>query len=146
MARSKITSASKDLIKDNGSVLVSIIQGEQLQLELTLNWLINLTGYEISAVITEALNDGKGNVPLDVLTSGVVTTLPLLNPVTTDNKITLVIPKDLSDEWAVQPTPDRPSYGFIDVVIKDTGLGNEQQIWKPFRGLVEVRYSPTQGV
>jgi hypothetical protein len=144
MARSKITSASKDLIKDNGSVLISIIQGEQIHLELTLNWLVNLNGYTIESKVQEALNDGLGNVPTQVKPNGIVDELPLLNPVLTDNKITLVVPKTLSFNWSIQPSPDKPVYGFIELKVADTGVASEQQIWKPFRGLVEVRYSPTE--
>jgi len=146
MARSKITSASKDLIKDNGAVLVSVIQGEQIHLELTLNWLINLQGYNIIAKVQEALNDGQGSYPQEIKTGGVVTTLPLLNPLTTDNKITVVIPKELSTNWSVQPKPDKPVYGFIELKVEDTGFNAEKQIWKPFRGMVEIRYSPTEAL
>jgi hypothetical protein len=144
MARSKITSSSKDLINDNGAVLISVIQGEQIHLELTLSWLTNLQGYAVQAKVQEGKNDGLGNKPTLVQPSGVVTTLPLLNPLITDNIITLVIPQTLGATWSVQPTPDKPVYGFIELEVSDTGLGNQQQIWKPFRGLVEVRYSPTE--
>ena len=144
MARSKITSSSRDLIDDNGAVLVSVIQGEQIHLELTLSWLTNLSGYTIVAKVQEGKNDGKGTKPTLVQPNGVVTVLPFLNPITTDNKITLVIPQTLGTGWAVQPTPDKPSYGFIELEVADTGVGNQQQIWKPFRGLVELRYSPTE--
>jgi len=144
MARSKITSASKDLIKDNGAVLVSVIKGEQIHLELTLNWLVNLSGYTITAKVQEALNDGKGTYPEEIKTLGEVTELPLLNPITTDNKVTLVLPKTLGQNWAPQPKPDKPVYGFIELKVEDTGTNNNQQIWKPFRGMVELRYSPTE--
>ena len=144
MARSKITSSSKDIIKDNGAVLVSVIKGEQIHLELTLSWLTNLSGYTIVAKVQEGANDGEGTIPTDIESGGVVTELPILNPETTDNIITLVIPQDLSDSWSTQPKPDKPSYGFIELEVADTGTGDEQQIWKPFRGLVEVRYSPTE--
>jgi hypothetical protein len=146
MARSKITSASKDLIKDNGAVLVSVIQGEQIHLELTLSWLINLSGYNITAKVQEALNDGEGTYPELVKPDGVVDVLPLLNPITTDNKLTLVVPKSLSFDWSVQPKPDKPVYGFIELKVEDTGVNEQQQIWKPFRGMVEIRYSPTEAV
>lgn len=146
MARSKITSASKDLIKDNGAVLVSIIQGEQIHLELTLNWLINLSGYTITAKVQEAKNDGEGSYPSEIKTGGAVDVLPLLNPVTTDNKITVVIPKTLSLNWSPQPKPDKPVYGFIELKVEDTGSAENQQIWKPFRGMVEIRYSPTEAI
>jgi hypothetical protein len=145
MARSKITSASKDLIKDNGAVLISIIQEEQIHLELTLNWLVNLAGYTVTAIVQEGLNDGKGSYPSAVQSNGIIDELPLLDPITTNNKITLVLPKSLSLNWTIQPTPENPVYGFIEVSIKDSGNNAAQQIWKPFRGLVEVKYSPTKG-
>jgi hypothetical protein len=146
MARSKITSSSKDLITDNGAVLVSVVQGEQIHLELTLNWVTSLEGYIIQAKVQEALNDGKGTVPKDIQPGGVTTILPLLNPVLTDNKITLVVPKTLGSTWMVQPRPDSPVYGFIELKVEDTGSESSQQIWKPFRGMVEIRYSPTKEV
>jgi len=145
MARSKITSASKDLITDNGAVLVSVIQGEQIHLELTFNWLVNLTGYQINIVVQEGQNDGFGSIPKFIQPLGVTTVLDFLNPDTTDNKITVVIPKDLGGDWAVQPKPDAAVYGFIEVSIKDPGINTQQQIWKPFRGMVEIKYSPTKG-
>jgi hypothetical protein len=145
MARSKITSASKDLITDNGAVLVSVIQGEQIHLELTFNWLTNLTGYDIDVVVQEGLNDGNGSVPKLIQPDGETTELVYLNPEPTDNKITVVIPKDLGENWVVQPKPDAAVYGFIEVSIKDPGEADQQQIWKPFRGMVELKYSPTKG-
>jgi hypothetical protein len=144
MARSRLTDASEDLIKDSGSILLSVIQGEQIHLELTLSWLVNLSGYQFIAKVQEAINDGEGTVSPDVKPGGITDTLPVLNPLTTDNIVTLVVPKTLSKNWSVQPKPDRPVYGFIELSVEDTGIGNEQQIWKPFRGLIEVRYSPTE--
>lgn len=145
MSRSKITSASKDLITDDGAVLVSIIKGEQIHLELTLNWLTNLNGYTIEVKVQEAANDGSGRIPTSVQPNGVVTNLPIIDSgTTTDNIIKVVVPKTLIEEYNVQPTPDKPVYGFIELEVADTGLGINQQIWKPFRGLVEVRYSPTE--
>lgn len=145
MARSRLTSTSNDLITDNGSVLISVIQGEQIHLELTLNWLTNLTGYDIDIIVQEGENDGQGSIPKIVQPSGQTTVLSYLNPNTTDNKITVVIPKTLGDDWATQPKPEAPVYGFIELSVKDTGIDLQQQIWKPFRGLVEIRYSPTKG-
>lgn len=144
MARSRLTDASEDLITDSGAVLVSVIQGEQIHLELTLSWVENLQGYNIVAKVQEALNDGQGTIPQDIKPGGIVSVLPLLNPLTTDNLVTLVVPKDLADLWETQPAPDKPVYGFIELKVEDTGVGSQQQIWKPFRGLVEVRYSPTE--
>lgn len=58
----------------------------------------------------------------------------------------MVIPKTLGFNWLHQPQPDKPTYGFIDIEIQDSGVGDAQQIWKPFRGLIEIRYSPTEEV
>lgn len=144
MARSRITSPSKDLVKDNGSVLLSIVQGEQIHLNLTLGWLTNISNYEITCKVVEALNDGTGNIPTAVKPAGIITDIPLLDNTDTDNEFLLVIPETLSSTWTVQPTPNKPVYGYIDLEVRDTGIGQRQQIWKPLRGLVEVLYSPTE--
>lgn len=144
MARSKITSASKDLISDDGAVLVSVIKGEQIHLNLTLAWLTNISGYELFSKVVEANNDGSGSIPTTIRPGGVVVNIPLLDTSDTNNQFIMVIPENLIAGWTVQPSPDKPVYGFIDLEIRDTGVGTRQQVWKPFRGLVEVRYSPTE--
>jgi len=144
MARSKITSSSQDLISDDGAVLVSVVQGEQVHLNLTLNWLTNISDYTLVCKVVEGLNDGAGTNPTEVALSPAITTIDLLDTVDTDNQFILVIPETLGSDWLVQPTPNKPSYGFIDLEIRDTGIGSRQQVWKPFRGLIEVRYSPTE--
>jgi len=144
MARSKITSASKDLISDDGAVLVSVIKGEQIHLNLTLAWLTNIADYEIFSKVVEANNDGSGAIPTTIRPGGVIVTIPLLDTSDTNNQFIMVIPENLITGWTVQPSPDKPVYGFIDLEIRDTGIGSRKQVWKPFRGLVEVRYSPTE--
>jgi len=149
MARSKINSRSKDLIKDNGAVLVSIVEGEQIQLDITLGWLTNLTSYTLTAKVVEA--DMLGTLdtdgyPVDIKSSGVVTTLPIIDADVTDNTFKIVIPEDLIDSWTTQPSPNSPSYGWIGLEVRDIGAGDSQQVWKPFRGLVEVVYSPSEEV
>jgi len=144
MARSKITSASQDLISDNGAVLASIVDGEQIHLDVTLNWLTNLSSYTLKVTVIEGLNAGDGKMPTAVQPSGVVTQLPLLDELTTDNTFKIVFPEELITDWTTQPTPDKPVYGFIELEVRDPGVGDQQQIWKPFRGLVEVLYSPTE--
>ena len=146
MSRSKITSSSKDLIVDDGSVLVSIIKGEQIQLNLTLSWLTNISDYIIFSKVVEAENDGSGTIPTSIRSNGVVTELPILDKEDSDNSFILVIPQTLGSTWTIQPAPDKPVYGFIDLEVQDTGFGDRQQIWKPFRGLIEIRYSPTEEV
>ena len=148
MARSKINSASKDLIDDNGAVLISVVEGEQIHMDMTLNWLTSLVGYTVTAKVVEAdmSGVGSGSYPTVVKAGGQVTTLTLLDTTVADNTFKIVIPEDLIDSWATQPTPQSPTYGWIGVEVRDGGVGSAQQIWKPFRGLVEVLYSPSEEV
>jgi hypothetical protein len=144
MARSKITSASQDLISDNGAILASVIDGEQIHLDVTLNWLVNLTDYELKVTVIEAKNLGDGEFPTEVQPDGVIQQLPIVDSTPSDNSFKIVIPEELIADWTTQPAPDKPVYGYIELEVKDDGIGNLQQIWKPLRGLVEVLYSPTE--
>jgi len=149
MARSKINSRSKDLIKDNGSVLISVVEGEQLHMDITLNWLTSLSGYTLTAKIIEADMAGaldEDGYPVDVKTAGVITSLDIIDAVATDNTFKIVVPESLVDSWTTQPSPNAPSYGWVGLEVRDVGVGSAQQIWKPFRGLVEVLYSPSEEV
>jgi hypothetical protein len=149
MARSRINSASKDLIKDNGAVLISVVEGEQLRMGITLNWVTSLASYTITAKIVEADMTGSKDeegYPLSVKSGGVVTTLTTIDDDTSDNKFDIVIPETLINSWTTQPTPNSPTYGWIGVEVQDSGINQYKQIWKPFRGLVEVVYSPSEEV
>jgi len=148
MARSKINSASKDIIDDNGAVLISVVEGEQIHMDMTLNWLTNLSDYTITVKVVEADMSGvtSGSYPTVKKAGGQVTTLDLIDATTTDNTFKIVIPENLIDSWTTQPTPQSPTYGWIGVEVRDSGVGSAQQIWKPFRGLVEVLYSPSEEV
>jgi len=149
MARTRINSKSKDLIKDNGSVLLSIIEGEQLQLGVTLGWLTNLTGYTITAKIVEAdssaiTHTDSTSLPIARPAGGQITTLPIIDSDVTDNAFQIVIPENLVANYDTQPSPTQPAYGWIGVEVADNGVGNAKQIWKPMRGLVEILYSPSE--
>ncbi len=145
MPRSKITSKSTDLITDDGSIIASVVHGEQTRINITASWLTNLAGYTITAKVVEGDNlQDSGTIPETARDTPVVTTLPILDTTPTDNLFDIVIPQDLVNTWNTFPAPDKPIYGFIDLEIADTGVGNLQQIWKPMRGLIEVRYSPTE--
>jgi hypothetical protein len=150
MARSRINSKSKDLINDNGSVLVSIIEGEQIHMDVTLNWLTNLSNYTLVAKVVEAdssaLDHTKDELPTQEQTGGQVTTLNIIDSDTTDNTFKIVIPEELVDNWVTQPAPEAPAYGWIGLEVRDPGVGDQKQIWKPMRGLVQVRYSPSEAV
>jgi hypothetical protein len=145
MARSNITSTSKDLITDDGSVLVSVVKGEQVRLNIVLGWITSLAGYTLTCKVVEAKNDGTGSIPtVPSPSSPQVTTLAIIDTTTTDNIFDIVVPHTLCDAWDIQPSPNKPVYGFIGLEVADTGSGSAQQIYKPFRGLVEVRYSPSE--
>jgi len=151
MARSRINSKSKDLIKDNGSVLVSVVEGEQIHMGVTLGWLTNLSGYTITAKIVEAdssslVHTDATSLPLSKQAGGQIRTLPIIDADVTDNTFNIVIPEDLVALYVTQPSPEKPAYGWIGVEVADTGAGNAQQIWKPMRGLVEILYSPSEEV
>lgn len=80
MARSKIRSQGVQLDTDTGAVLFSLIQGEQLDYEITLNWLTDIGGYEFEAVVMEGDNTGNGKIPKVVRPAGVNTTLVIDTP------------------------------------------------------------------
>jgi len=76
MARDRITSAKKDLISDKGSILLSIVRGEQMELPIKLDFLtIADTNYTYEAVVIEGANDGAGTYPTTVQPSGQEDTL-----------------------------------------------------------------------
>ena len=149
MARSRINSKSKDLIDDNGSVLLSIVKGEQVQIGVTLGWLTNLTGYTLLAKIIEANSASidhtdPTSLPTIQQGSGIITTLPIIDATVSDNTFNIVIPESLINSYTTQPLPNAPSYGWIGLEVADNAVGNAKQIWKPMRGLVEILYSPSE--
>jgi len=148
MPRSPIREKTIDTITDDGAILFSVAKGEQVHFTFTVNWLTDLTGYTIVAKVVEALNvaGDLDVVPFQEDDTVVVTSLPVIDDTVTDNIFKVVITDDFSDTWTVQPTPDDPTYGFFALSIADTGVGNSQQIFVPVRGLIEVRYNPTESV
>ena len=144
MARSRINSRGKDIIKDDGAILISVVEGEQLHMGFTVGWVTNLSSYTITAKVVEADMSGATDddgYPTTVLTGGQVSDLTVIPGA--DNTFKIVIPTGLHTAWSVDPTPNSPVYGFVGIEIKDAGAGDTQQIWKPFRGLVEILYSPS---
>jgi hypothetical protein len=146
MGRDRINSPSKDAIKKSGTALFSLVKGEQLHIGMTASWLTNLTGCTITVKVIEGANDGLGTVPTLHDATPVITSLTVLDADVSDNEFKIVFPDTLCDTWGTQPTPDKPVYGFIGVEIADGGVGDQQQKWKPVRGLVEILYSPTEVV
>jgi hypothetical protein len=65
MARSLLTNITTDVNSDPGGVLWSFIIGEQLEYAVSINFINNLTGYEIEAVLLEG-NMSTGSPPTNV--------------------------------------------------------------------------------
>jgi hypothetical protein len=81
MARSLITATSAgQLQNDSGSILWSIIQGEQLEFTVTLGFLTDISNYVFEAAVMEALNTVDGTAPILTKPSGVQTKLPIIVP------------------------------------------------------------------
>lgn len=81
MARTAITSTTIDLQEDNGNVLLSFIQGEQIEYPITLTFLTNAFGYTYEAVIAEGNNvSGDSSVPTDIKVNSIFTNLTVRVP------------------------------------------------------------------
>jgi hypothetical protein len=82
MARSQLSTISTDATSDTGGVLWSVVQGEQLEFPISLNFLTNAYGYTFEAVVMEALNvSGVDALPTQARTNGINTTLVTRVPV-----------------------------------------------------------------
>ena len=79
MPRTKVTSTSKDAITDDGNVLLSYIDGEQLELQFTAGWFTSLSGVQIRCQVREAVNDASGTRPTQIQTNGVLRNLEIRN-------------------------------------------------------------------
>lgn len=92
MARSRLTTATDDLMSDSGNVLFSFVKGEQLEFPITMNFVETLykyqtgvwseIGYVFEAVVVEAANEAdQTTAPTSILTGGVQTILYVRVPV-----------------------------------------------------------------
>lgn len=76
MARDRISASTKDLINDGGSILLSLVLGEQKELPVVLDMVSSADdSYTYEAVIIEGENDGEGTKPSAVESGGVEDTL-----------------------------------------------------------------------
>ena len=82
MARSLLTDTSSDINTDSGSVLWSVVKGEQLEFPITMNFVLDATtGYQYEAVVVEALNiSGQTDRPTAIKPSGIQTVLTVRVP------------------------------------------------------------------
>jgi len=109
MARSTINTPSNDIRSDSGSVLFSLILGEQIEFPLDLTFAnIDVELYVLDAVIIEGDNDGIGSMPDKILEGGASDTVNIRVPIN----------KGTWDAIAV--------YDQGDYVIYDDGINGEQ--------------------
>lgn len=81
MARSSLTKVTNDLQSDSGSVLLSMVLGEQLEFQIQLGFLaIATSDYTYEAVVIEADNVTPGTIPTAAKTGGVQTVLNVRVP------------------------------------------------------------------
>lgn len=76
-------------------------------------------------------------------------TLPNVDPlweVTALNIIYLQFPSSLANTWNIQPSVNKPVYGFFELRITEPTDPVFQRTWKPVRGMVEILFSPTDVV
>lgn len=87
MARSFIISEGEDLISDSGTVLWSLVVGEQLEYPITLNFVEDVTeNYTYEAKIIEANNEsGQLNAPVNIRNNGTVTDINVRVPIKRGN-------------------------------------------------------------
>jgi hypothetical protein len=85
MARSRIHDVKQDLVTDSGSVLWSIVRGEQLMLPAHLKFIYDVfEGFEFTAVLMEGDNiEGQRSTPARIRPGGVRTTLSVELPTIT---------------------------------------------------------------
>ena len=144
MARNRIRNTSLQLNTDDGTGLYSIIRGEQLVDRYTVNWATDISTWEIEVVALSATPTDTTN-PQSTLepTDGAS---PITLPTTIEtgtNRFTLTIPETLGSELATQPSVDEKVYYFFGVKIQDGSDATKTQVWKPFRGVIEVLYTVT---
>lgn len=82
MSRAPIANPTTDLQSDSGSVLWSIVRGEQLEFPINLSFIENASiGYSFEAVVIEADNQaGQTTRPTTIKSNGVQTTLTVRVP------------------------------------------------------------------
>lgn len=81
MARTDINKTVHDLQSDDGAILLSLIQGEQREYPVTLNFLTNAYGYTYEAVLIEANNvSGSESIPTTIAVDAVKNTLTVRVP------------------------------------------------------------------
>lgn len=81
MARTDINNIVQDLQSDDGSVLWSLVLGEQIEYPVTLNFITNAYYYTYEAVVVEAANiEGSESIPNTTAEDPIMSTLVVRVP------------------------------------------------------------------
>lgn len=169
MARSRLTGITQDVVNDGGNILLSVVQGEQLEFPSDISNINDPTAYDYECVIIEADNQPEQTkAPTKVLANGVQNTINVRIPevlgewqstaaysmfevVTYAGKYYNKLvgfgmidstPPDISPTWAEVPA------GRIYIqVTSDLSLNYAQQpvIGSPVYGFLELRVSEKVG-
>lgn len=148
MTRGLIRASDTTVVTDNGSLIISVVDGEQLHFGITLKWLTDLSTYTLEAKAVEGRNEAGDarSIPMSEADTPQIVTLPIVDDTPTDNMFDLVIPKDIAANFDVDPTPDDPVYAYFAISVADGGTGTAQKIWVPVRGVIEIVYNPLETV
>lgn len=142
MPRSNIRAKTIDVIGDDGSLIISIAQGEQLAFQVTCDWITDMENYTATFSVIEGDNvaGDLDEVPFDIRSGATAEDMTV--SAQSGNSLTVTILKTLGAAWTVKPTPDDPAYGFFALQLEDNGAGAAQRVYVPIRGVIELRYNP----
>lgn len=142
MPRSNIRAKTIDVIGDDGSLIISMAQGEQLAFDVTCDWIADMENYTATFSVIEGDNvaGDLDEVPFDIRSGATAEDMTISSAV--GNSLTVTILKTLGSTWTVKPTPDDPVYGFFALQLEDPGAGAAQRVYVPIRGVIELRYNP----
>ena len=155
MSRTRLgTTPTIEAQKDNGNLRLSVVRGEQISTQFTLNWLTNLSGATIRVNYSELDNTSRTNAdppdPLVFVDSDVWSTFAIWN----DSDDSEISGGEFSDSYTsksfnflidsefgsdlVQPSAPRPgipSWYAWELEVRESG---GHIIRKPARGLIEL--------
>ncbi len=128
MARTPLTLIKRDFTSDSGPVLWSLIQGEQIECQVNLEFIEDVSLCSFEAVIIEPTDLVEITLDLRIPESG--------------KTIYIRFPGNLSTDWSQQPTIDSNINGYFELRVSENS-GAFRKTWKYLRGLVEILYSLT---
>jgi len=173
MSRTKINAATDDLVQDAGSVLLSLIQGEQLEFPVNLNFLeIVDNTYTFEAALVEGLNNGAGGKPTTIavapdkktltvripLAAGIwdIGTVYTANQYVTENGLFYLLngtatvgtaPSLDATNWDVMTKPNRVFIQLTELLSIDPPYAVQPDTGSPVYAFLELRVTePANGI